>query len=385
MPLIFPRRAPAGLCWIALFTLRLAAADDAPRLTLTSPLDYQVFQRADLKRGAIAVEGQWSISRRAALVPDALDVKLNDEDAWHPLPFHAGARGFRATLPLAPGGWYRVQVRLRHGADTMASQDIAHVGIGEVFIVAGQSNSANYGEEKQQPQSGLVTAFDGERWAIASDPQPGATGTKGSFIPAFGDTLTRRLHVPVGVVCIGVGSTSVREWLPAGRTMSAPPTTGLHCVVLAGGQLVSSGELFEKLAGRLRHFPAQGVRAVLWHQGESDWHQPAGHDIPIAEYRADLAEVIAGSRGAVGAGWDVPWLVAQASYESPENPGSAEFRAAQASVTDGRLTFPGPNTDELGRQWRENNGRGVHFSAAGQKRHGELWAKVVGDWIESGH
>jgi hypothetical protein len=364
------------------------AASAEAQLTLTAPRDYQVFQRAEITNGVMVVEGQWSVPPRAAAIPDALVARVlppgsnaGADSEWKPLAFDGRAHGFRAALPVPPGGWYRVQVRLLQAGVALASADIAHVGVGEVFFIAGQSNAANYGEARLQPASGLVTAFDGEHWAPANDPQPGATGTKGSFIPSFGDALVRELHVPVGVVCLGVGSTSVREWTPAGHPMSAPPTTGAHCVALVGGKLVSSGELFTRLAGRLRQFPPHGVRAVLWHQGESDWKQPEGHDIPLAEYRADLTDLIAASRTA--AGWEVPWFVAQVSYGSPGQPGAAEMRAQQLAVVDGRLTLAGPNTDALTGVWRERNGQGVHFNAAGLQRHGELWAEIIGPWIAS--
>lgn len=347
-----------------------------------------MFQRTDSSHGAIVIAGEWAVPRHATVVPDRAEVRISAPGAaattgakWLPLPFDSRARGFRAEVPVAPGGWYRVEVRLARGNAVLASVDVAHVGLGEVFLIAGQSNSANYAEERQRPATGMVTAFDGEHWQIADDPQPGATGKKGSFIPSFGDAMYRAQHVPIGVVCIGVGSTSVREWMPAGHPMSAPPTTGAHCVVVAGDRFVSSGELFANLANRLAQLEPHGLRAVLWHQGESDWHQPEGHNLTLSEYRADLAELIADSRKA--AGWDLPWFVAQASYGNPQQTGSAEFRAQQLAVTDGRLTMAGPNTDLLTGLLREKHGQGVHFSAEGQKRHGEAWADIVSRWIES--
>jgi hypothetical protein len=359
---------------------------EKPEVRLVAPKDYQVYQRSDATHGAITIEGEWVLPRKFSHVPDGLETRIlapGEAEAdvpWKPLPFSVGAKGFRAYLSISPGGWYRVQVRLLREKAAMATVEIAHVGVGEVFVIAGQSNSANYGEEQQRPQSGMVVAFDGNGWAPADDPQPGATGTKGSFIPSFGDALVQQLHVPVGVVCVGVGSTSVREWLPAGRTMSAPPTTGLHCLVLEGGTLISTGELFDKLTDRLRQFGPHGVRAVLWHQGESDWKQAPEHQLPLAEFRADLADLVASCRKA--AGWDVPWLVAQVSYGNPNQPGSEEMRAQQLAVVDNRLTFAGPNTDTLTGALREKNGQGVHFSAEGQRRHGQMWAEIVAKWIE---
>jgi hypothetical protein len=49
--------------------------------------------------------------------------------------------------------------------------------------IAGQSNAANHGEERQTPQTGRVAVFDGTHWRLAADPQPGASGS-GGRLPA---------------------------------------------------------------------------------------------------------------------------------------------------------------------------------------------------------
>ena len=45
------------------------------------------------------------------------------------------------------------------------------MGVGDVFVVAGQSNSANHGEKRQTTQTQRVAAFDGKAWRIANDPR----------------------------------------------------------------------------------------------------------------------------------------------------------------------------------------------------------------------
>jgi hypothetical protein len=78
----------------------------------------------------------------------------------------------------------------------------------------------------------------------------------------------------------------------------------------------------------------------------------------------------------------VPWFVAQVSYHSPTDQGWPELRAAQKSlVTDG-LALAGPNTDELGPEFRQNNGKGIHLNPKGLQRHGELWAECVSPWLD---
>src|SRR6185312_14545915 len=122
-----------------------------------------------------------------------------------------------------------------------------------------------------------------------------------------------------------------------------------------------------------------GFRAVLWHQGESDVKQPAANEISPAIYREYLQHVIETSR--VSAGWRVPWFVAQVSYHSPEDQGTPELRDTQKSLVKDGMVLAGPNTDELGPEFREKNGKGIHFNARGLQKHGELWAQIVGDWL----
>lgn len=78
------------------------------------------------------------------------------------------------------------------------------------------------------------------------------------------------------------------------------------------------------------------------------------------------------------AGWEVPWCTAQVTYHSETDPADEEFRAAQKSLWDAGLAWPGPDTDALRADYRD----GVHFDGRGLRRHGELWAEKVMVWVE---
>lgn len=361
-----------------------AQTNPGVKVVLTSPADFQVFQRQTAAGGKVIVEGELEVPGHVALTNvDALEARLVDDlgaSPWTALPFDSRVRGFRGELPCPARGWFRLELRALGGGQPGFTTAVSHVGVGEIFLVAGQSNAANHGEVKQQAQSPLVVAFGDGAWQPARDPEPGASGKGGSFLPAFGDAMVEKFHVPVALVPLAVGSTSVREWLPRGELMAAPPTTGLHTLTIGSNLWASTGVLFDKIAAAETFLGTNGFRAVLWHQGESDAHQPPDREITPAEYRQYLAQVIAASR--VAAGWRVPWFVAQVSYHSPEDRGTPELRAAQTSlVTDG-LALAGPDTDALGPEFRQSNGRGVHFNAAGLRRHGRLWAESVAPWLQ---
>ena len=359
----------------------------ALHLNLTSPLDYQVVQRSALTGGKLIVAGSILPDSNTGLLPDKVEVMVTGKSAsgdlpakWQPLPCDSHG-AFRGELNLPAGGWYRLEVRAFRQGTQVGSAVVEHVGIGEIFIIAGQSNSANYGEEKHTTQTGLVAAYDGTRWQPAADPMSGAGGKKGSFMPLFGDAMAERFHVPIGIVAMGIGSTSVREWMPNGTLLSRLPPLTRNVITNADGKWEVSGHIFENFTARMKSLGPNGFRAVLWHQGESDARQAdPERTLPGDLYRQDLEQLIRGSRQVIG--WNAPWFVAQVSYHNPSDTSSADIRDAQKSVCDDGLAILGPDTDTLTGDMREKNGKGIHLSAKGLKAHADLWVQKVGPWLE---
>ena len=354
----------------------------AAELHLSSALDYQVVKRRTMDRGTVTL-----IGTDGSLVDGAISLETRFVADGRPSPWirrdtPTSTGQFRCSVEMPAGGWFRLEVRQRRGDSVVAQTHIEHLGIGEVFVVTGQSNSANHGEELQQPQSGLVTTFDGTRWRLALDPQPGASGGGGSFLPPFGDALSRRLGVPIGVVSCGIGATSVREWLPKGSRFPNPPTLTSRVRRLDSGEWESDGAAFEGLVARMTPLGPGGFRAVLWHQGESDANQAdASRTLAGGRYREYLSTVIQESRRRIG--WEPPWFVAQVSYHVPGDEASADIRAAQASLWQEGIALEGPDSDALKGPLRDSGGKGVHFSGPGLREHGKRWADKVGAWIAS--
>jgi hypothetical protein len=139
------------------------------------------------------------------------------------------------------------------------------------------------------------------------------------------------------------------------------------------------GRLFEGFVQRIGQLGPHGFRALLWHQGESDANQKPGHQIAPARYRALMEQLIRNTRER--AGWDFPWFAAQATYHTPDDPGSPEIRAAQRALWESGIALEGPDTDALTGDYRSGDGKEVHFSGKGQRAHGELWAEKVAAWL----
>jgi len=354
--------------------LEVAAASDAERsaleallapppeldLAVLHPRPWQVLQRD--ARGGADVRVNVRVLLETAVVEVRLTGGPESPNATPPaspwtalssLPRSRSLAGtsFAGSLRVAQGAGYVLEVRARTGTILRASLRVEPLGVGEVFVIAGQSNSTNSGEERQKPASGRVSTFDGQSWRAADDPQPGCHDKSqgGSPWPAFGDLLVERLGVPVGIACTGHAGTSVVAWEPG-------------------------GELQRWLMARVHELGPQGFRALLWHQGESDVGMRA------AEYHARLLTLIRATR--LEAGWDVPWGLARVSYHSPNRSRFESTRGAQQQLIDEGAAFEGPDTDTLTGEHRDLGGQGIHFSAKGLTAHGRLWGVSVLHWLE---
>jgi hypothetical protein len=266
---------------------------------------------------------------------------------WQALPLEPLRRTFRAELTVPAGGWYKLEFRARQAGKDVATAALEHVGMGEVFIGCGQSNSTNCGAERQTVKSGMVSTFSGDSWRIADDPQPGTHDStdQGSFWPAFGDAMYAHYHVPIGVAATGQGGAPVINWRPGEMPLQWTMT-------------------------RLLQLGPGGFRAMLYHQGESDARGTQEH------YYQYLSAFIRNSQDI--AGWAFPWFVAQASYNNPKEPAFPAVRAAQKQLWDEGLALPGPDTDTLTGDYRA----GIHLSAKGLQRHGEMWAEQVSAYLD---
>lgn len=301
----------------------LAVPTSGQAASLDLPLEWQVTQRNAEDWAEVKVAG--TVPTNAILVEAKAELgaglrrKATD---WLVVARVAQFKDgkFCGRPKLAARGWYTLNVRFRKSAADPAvigEAAVEHVGVGDVFVVAGQSNSSNRGQERQETMTGLVTAFYGKHWQLANDPQLGASGDAGSFMPPFGDAMAGKFKVPVGIIACGIAATSVREWLPKGATFPNPPTLKGRVRQLPGGEWESKGEAFDMFVTRMKQLGPKGFRAVLWHQGESDAEQPdPKRTLPGKQYPQYLEQIIRASRQEIG--WDAPCFVALVSSHGRE-------------------------------------------------------------------
>ncbi|WP_269522743.1 sialate O-acetylesterase [Coraliomargarita parva] len=346
---LIPESIPARRASQIAFPLAPQANDNS--LSLYSPKDYQVFQRTTQTQGSIRIEGSFrnDFDHAEARVTGRSAYGSIPEE-WMPVEIDSASHGFSAKLRLSAGGWYQVEIRAWHKGKIVAQTVIEHVGIGEVFVTCGQSNSTNYGateDARNRTQTGLVASFGGGSWQLCEDPLPGSCdGSQGgSPWTFFGDAMVRRYKVPVGIAITGQGGAPVQNWTPG----SFP---------------------FLWLMARINQFGPRGFRALLWHQGESNVRQSTDF------YYDTLKEIIEATRQV--AGWEIPWMVAQTSYHNPKESSFASTRNAQQKLWEDGFAMQGPDTDTLTGADRA----GIHLSTRGLQKHGEMWADCISNYLD---
>ena len=324
-------------------------------LILTGPQTRAVFQRDSQNMANVPVAGTVS----PGLVVEG---RYSPQSSWQGLD--VSGTNFDGFLKVPSGGWYTIELRARQGQNTVATASVGKIGAGEVFITAGQSNSANFGSPAATPSSDLVSAWTGTGWRHAYDPQPGATGSAGSVWSRLGDLLVAEFNVPVGFLSTGVGGTYIDWWLPG-----------------------SSTGYYSRIQAALNEVSINGIRAILWHQGESDaYHFGRTTYTPSATYAAHLTTIINQSR--TDSGREIPWGVAIAAFQPGSGYPVPEGVEAVQAVNDGQRmainadpnVFEGPYTDQWGIEYRND---GAHFNAAGLALHAAGWRDAIMSFYES--
>ncbi|MFO0945765.1 MAG: sialate O-acetylesterase [Planctomycetota bacterium] len=202
---------------------------------------------------------------------------------WSPLEGKFAGNEFQAEANVPAGGWYRLEVRQNAEGKEIANVSVAPFGVGEVFLIAGQSYAAGANDaltRVDDPQ-GRVVALDVQTnaWQRADDPMP-HVGDGGTIWPGLGNLLLPVLRVPIGFVNVAVGGTSSRQWLPGEK---------LYLNLQDAGKRVGD------------------FRFVLWQQGESDVIENTSTE----KYVANLSAI----RGSLAKSWGFSplWLLAKST------------------------------------------------------------------------
>jgi len=324
-----------------------------------------VFQRSNANTAAVLVTGlapPTTTTIEARFVPLAPD--QGQPTGWAPLAFLGGTKAFQGSVTVL-AGWYRLDVRAKNGSTVLNLTSVNRVGVGEVFVIAGQSNAVGGFEREPSAAEDRVSCIDFRQDELDEQllPLRFSHVSYGSSIgPSqpphiwgmLGDALVQRLNVPVLFLGAATAGTSSDQWRQS-----------------AAGNTVLQGQPYpyRRLGVVLQHYIARtGARAVLWHQGEGDIG--SSNDT----YFNNLQYVIQKSRQQ--SGFDgLPWVVSRVTYtQGQTNP---NVIAAQNRLTaEVPYVYTGPFTDDLiGSDNRLDDN--VHIGRNGLRRFADRWSESL--------
>ncbi|RYC69277.1 DUF11 domain-containing protein [Spirosoma sordidisoli] len=295
----------------------------------------------------------------ARLVPLALG--QGQLTAWTSLPFLATTKAFRGPL-LATGGWYRLEVRAKNGSTLLSQTNVDRVGVGEVFVIAGQSNVYGGFQRASNSAEDRVSCVDFRQDSLSEQllPLRFSRASYGSSIgpsqpphiwSTLGDRLVQQLNVPVLFLGAALGGTSSSQWQQSAVGNIGP---------------TQNTAVYRRLGVALLHYVSRtGARAVLWHQGESDSYTDT------QTYFDNIRQVIEKSRQQTG--FTLPWVMSRVSYINGQTFPNV-IAAQNRLITELPAVFPGPATDSLvGSANRPDN---IHLAGAGIP-------KFITTWLQS--
>ncbi len=244
-------------------------------------------------------------------------------------------------------GWYKMQVHAFKNGVLTDSAVVERVGVGEVFVIAGQSNAqgqANRGSLSSVDEHERVSIILGIDSKLNSQPSFDyynlayyfpiyPIGSSSWCWGELGDMLVKKLNVPVMFFNAAWGGSSSENWAQSIDSLSTNEAF--------------RGEVPYHVLKRTLQFYRNtvGFRAVLWHQGEADTYQnQTNARLPRVDYFSNISKVIATSRNQTGE--ILPWVVSRASfiYNLRDSIVISDQNRLSAEV---EKVFRGPYTDTL--------------------------------------
>jgi hypothetical protein len=345
------------------------------QIRLTSPQNRAVYQRNDIGFSAVTVAGSYDkqVDKiEARLVPvqekQGEDTDYKDWRIIKNLPLNGN---FSFTMSVKQG-WYKLEVRgSLNGTIIGDVATVDRVGVGEVFIIAGQSNAegvntvsgAFVDNDRVNCLATQNNLFNGGTDYISlspfsqlrTDTQIAPRGRNAWCWGRLGELLVNRLNVPVMFFNVALGGTTSTAWAQTADGNSTPNPYD-------GG--IYQGKLpYQNMSDVLKYFvPQLGVRAILWCQGEADnannkfAFNKAGDE---QTYINNLQTVINKTR--TESGKNINWVISLTSYnEGVIDPKIVRAQQSLIQQNAGNFVFQGPNTDVIQPIGREQN---VHISS----------------------
>lgn len=216
---------------------------------------YQTIQRDGSNQADIVISGTYD-----GVAPTAIQARWNG-GAWTTIDNAPAGGTWGGTLSNQSAGQGTLEVRPTD--DLLAVYAVDYVGIGDVFVIAGQSNASGAGDNNQSYSHATLKATlfgNNYQWKNLVDPTDSSAGQVdavsndganpgGSYWPLIATSFLADQGVPIAFVPCALWGSPIVDWLP-------------------GADHQDRSTLYGSMV--YRALQVGGIKAVLWHQGEND-------------------------------------------------------------------------------------------------------------------
>lgn len=329
------------------------------------PVERIVFQRNNADQGNVNIYG--TVAQDCDRVEARLVARNTGQGtttSWMVIDSKVDGQSFVGKIQNK-SGWYRLEVRGVKNETVLFTSSVERVGIGEVFLIAGQSNAQGYGPSPNAKGANddrvntYVPRYHDTHGTDQYNNLPGylndlsfakleahrgigPTGYTPYCYGELGDMLVSRLNVPVLFFNAAFTGTSTNNWVQSAkgiRTYNEQYRTELQ-----------DGAPYRAFKVTLQSINTlTGFRSVLWHQGEHDRFTNGDAGISAPEYANNLRFLINQSRSDIGQ--QIPWMVSLASYlDLPDSRPKVDQRVIDGQrmvINTSQGIWQGPATDNI--------------------------------------
>lgn len=381
--------------FVAPLTLLLLSFVSVGQISITFPMEKAVFQRNQNNTSNIYIAGSYTsnISSAEARFINATNSQVVID--WTTFTTNINGGIFSGYVANVPGGWYTVEVRGKLGTNIIGTATINRLGVGEVFLIAGQSNAqgreGNWSEVGANDERVLthnelswydisIQQCDKKTPNFPSFTQIFSNGDTRSFLSKtgfnpwcygkLGDNLTAKLGVPIVFFNAAATNTTSYNWK---ESSDGQPTQNFFDP-LQFSYCNAVGVPYSGLERTINYYASIfGVRAILWHQGETD----NSANTSESNYYSNVNHIINKTRSELG---NIPWVISRASVNNKYanggagNPNYNIINAQNSLVNSSNKVYPGPSTDDI---LGSNRLDEVHFYGAGLIELANRWDSAL--------
>lgn len=330
------------------------------QLSIEFPSERAVFQRNNSNQGSIPVYGIGPVNAEAIegrLVPVSAGQGVQTD--WQVIDTKL-LNGAYSGKVEGVGGWYKLEIRSIVNGNISSSSTVYKVGIGEVLMVAGQSNAQGflsfnppvgafddrvngygYYNKDEIPENPTLTDIR----HLDRELNLGPHGQSAWAWGLLGDLLAAKLNVPILFFNVAYEGTTIENWVSSSE--------GLPTFNEGLGTAFEHGAPYSFMRIMLQnHVSVYGLRTILWMQGENDYNTKQ------IDYKNRLNALV--KKVGTDTGKNINWMVSRTSYIFDRTYGQV-IAAQNEVVADNFNVFSGPFTDRI----QNPRTDGVHLSYDG--------------------